>query len=311
MVDNENEDDIDVTIEEEPSEIVDIQDDGDDKEKEPKEDAKYVVDDLKEDNQPAIEKRRLSSKEKRERQREQRARLEARVSALTTQNMEMQRRLQATEGGQLGLRLEGLKSKKEEIQNLYNQTQQRLSQYEEAGNLRGTREAVELKFRLENEYKILEEHERQLSQSASRPPPLDGSTVNYFKGWVDRNPWFKSDISNEDSRIADVISRSLLDEGFHVSQPEYWEELDRRCASRIPAKGKNSKKSQPQYDDDDDDPPPQTVSGRGSTSRNESGRVEVKIDAWTKQQWKNAGIWDDPKERNKAIKEYVSMMEKD
>lgn len=307
----DDEDDIDVTIEEEPDEVVDSGEDTESK-PDPKDNENYTVDDLEGDSQTKIEKRRLSSKEKRERQREQRTRLEAKVKALTSQTVEMQRRLQAAEGNQYGLRLEGIKNKKEELQNLYNQATQKLVQFEESNNLKGTREAVELRFRLENEFKSLEQQEQQISQVASRPAPLDNSTVNYFKGWVDRNKdWYKADLSNRDSRIADELSKDILNEGFTTSQPEFWEELDRRCSDYIPTKRKRTLRD-PQYDDDhDDEPPPQTVSGRGNTSRSESSRQEVKIDSWTVQQWKNAGIWDDPKERSKAIKEYQTMMDKE
>jgi len=306
----DDEDDIDVTIEEEPDEVVDASGEVEAK-PEPKEDENYTVDDLEGESQAKIEKRRLSSKEKRERRREQRHRLEAKVKALTSQTIEMQRRLQAAEGNQYGLRLEGIKTKKEELQNLYKQTDQRLSEFEAAGNVKGTREAVELRMRLENEFRAIEQQEQQISQVASRPTPLDNNTVNYFKGFVDRNKdWYRADLSNRDSRIADELSKDILNEGFTTSQPEFWEELDRRCSDYIPTKRKRTAR-EPQYDDEDDAPPPQTVSGRGGAARNESSRQEVKIDSWTVQQWKNAGIWDDPKERSKAIKEYQTMMDKE
>lgn len=311
-------DEIEITIEDEPEETIEVEEPSDADKPEPdkkdvgQDDGEYTVDTLDNDSAPKIEKRRLSSKEKRDRQREQRAKLEAKLSALQSQNLDMQRRLQAAEGGQLGLRLEGIKDKKEELQRLYNQATQNLTQYEDTNNLKGVRHAAELRYRIENEFKALEQQENQIQQIAQRPAPLDNTTVNYFKGWVDRNKtWYKSDLSNRPSRIADDISRDLVTEGFSTGQPEFWEELDRRCSEEIPAKAKTMVR-QPQYDDsDDDDAPPQTVSGKGRTPRSDSGRQEIKIDKWTVEQWKTAGIWDDPKERAKAIKEYQSQMEKE
>jgi len=305
-------DDFDVTVVEEPGENVTTAEEPPEP-AEPKEGENYTVDDLSGESGEKIEKRRLSSKEKRERQREQRNRLEAKVKALTAQTVEMQRKLQSTENNQYGLRLDGIKWKKEELQNVYNNTLRQLEEFEAKGNLRGTREAVELKIKLENEYRALEEREQQIAQVASRPSPIDNTTANYFKGWIDRNKaWYKADLSNRDSRIANELSQDILGEGFVTSQPEFWEELDRRCADYIPTKrlAKKPAKNEPEYDDDDE-PPPQTVSGRGSGARSEGSRQEVKIPSWTVQQWKNAGIWDDPKARNKAIKEYQAVMEKE
>lgn len=310
MLDDEE---FEIKIEEEPD--VEI-DDGDDVEEEkPKDDGDegYIVDELNSKTEDKHEKRKLTKAQRREFWRQDRRKLEATVKSLTSKTIEQEKQLQAIQGNQLGFRMEGLKNKKEEIQNLYQQTNNRLAEFEAANNLKGTREAVELRMRLEAEFRSLEQQEKELLQIAKQPTPLNESTKNYFKGWTDRNKeWYKQDLSNRSSRIADEISGDLLNEGFRTSEPEFWEELDRRCTEEIPAKAKTVTKSvrEPVYDDEDE-PPPQRISGKGSQTRGESGRPEVKIDAWTVTQWKNAGIWDDPKERQKAIKLYQSELEKD
>lgn len=305
-----DDEEFDIQVEEEDEPEVTVTSDGETKQ-EPKEEKEddYIIDDLDSKTDEKREKRKLTKSERRAFWREDRKRTEAQLKALQTRTIELEKQIQSTRGNQYGFQLEGLKNRKEELQAQYQFANQKLNEAETAGNLKATREAVEARIRIENEYKAIEQQEQQVTQIARRPTPLNSDTQNYFKGWADRNRnWFKSDLSNFDSSIADRISSDLYGEGFIASQPEFWEELDRRCEDYIPAKRRMRREPKYEYIEDE---PPQTVSGKGSRSRNDSGRQEVKIDAWTVDQWKNAGIWDDPKERQKAIKEYQSQMNKE
>ena len=239
-----DDDDIKVTVEEEPEETVAVPEDEkegkpvDKPESKEDDDEEYQVDDLSKESEEKRARRREEKKQRKIEMREKRERREAKLKALEQQNLEMQRKLQALEGGQVGFRLEGLRKEKENLQAQFQQTEQRLAEAKATGNLAVATDALELKYRLSNEYKALEQQEQQISQATNQPRPLDRSVVENFNQWHSKNPWFRSDLSNEDSVIADAISGRLVREGFNTSQPEYWEELDRRCAARMPNKNK-------------------------------------------------------------------------
>lgn len=153
---------------------------------------------------------------------------------------------------------------------------------------------------------------------ATQPAGMDPAIVSRAQEWTRERPWFDPTLRDEDSAIAQAIERRLFAEGrLDPRSDEYWEEVDRRIAKRLPdhysANGRDS---------DEDDDEPDTRSGRrvnGSTKepRRASGptikvggrertlrKGEVYIDEDRKAAMIEAGVWDDPKERERYLKSY-------
>src|ERR1700722_5614680 len=155
--------------------------------------------------------------------------------------------------------------------------------------------------------------------AASQPPPQDPAIAMRAQEWAREHPWFDARGGNEESAIAYAVERRVSAEGrLDPRQDEYWEEVDRRLARRLPERYRSAGRS----DDDDDDDEPQATreSGRrvsGNGTRKPSGptikvggrertlrKGEVYIDEDRKAAMIEAGVWDDPKERERFMKAY-------
>lgn len=133
--------------------------------------------------------------------------------------------------------------------------------------------------------------------------------------WLAKRSWYQPDGDGEDTLVARVIDEKLADEGtYDPGTPEYWAELDRRLARRLPHRyGKQQAADQDLIDDDgddnvDDDPKPKNNRGgppTGGSGRDAgSNRRTDNLSAARVQALKDAGHWDDPKQRAKMIKKY-------
>lgn len=154
-------------------------------------------------------------------------------------------------------------------------------------------------------------HARNQSQPARQAVQVrDPVLVSKATSWAERNPWFKNGGADDDSAIADAIAAKLVKEGFNPKTDGYWDELD----DRLSARGIG--------DDDDDDQQDQSQSQRerqpvtrqvrrsppvgGGSGRGDlgGGKTAVTLPTTFVNALKEAGIWDDPKRRNKAIAEH-------
>lgn len=143
------------------------------------------------------------------------------------------------------------------------------------------------------------------------PQVKDPVMVAKAVSWAERNPWFKQGGADDESAIADTIAAKLVKEGFNPKTDGYWEELD----DRLSARGIGG-------DDDDDEQQNQSQSQRerqpvtrqvrrsppvgGGNGRGDlgAGKTAVTLPTPFINALKEAGIWDDPKRRNKAIAEH-------
>jgi hypothetical protein len=117
------------------------------------------------------------------------------------------------------------------------------------------------------------------------------------ESWMNKHKWYDPQGRDTDSRIAKVIDQELAADGWEPSDPEYWDELDSRLASRLPhryaAKGA-SKRTNP------------APSGRSSNPGAGPSGTTFTLSRERVQAIKDAGAWDDPSKRNQMIKAYAS-----
>lgn len=144
------------------------------------------------------------------------------------------------------------------------------------------------------------------------PAPLDPMVREHFASWVKDHRWYNGAGKDQDSRIMLAIDNSLADEGFDPATSEYWDELTRRGRQQLPHRFKKAP-AVPDYDDDEEDDPmplanrrrpaPQ-LSGGSSRESVPSSRTEFRLSPDRVRAMKEAGIWDDPKERADMVKRY-------
>jgi hypothetical protein len=118
--------------------------------------------------------------------------------------------------------------------------------------------------------------------------------------WLQSNSWYDPSGEDVDSRIAKVIDNSLASEGWDPSDPEYWDELDNRLKERLPHRytgksGATNSRSRRTG----------TSTGRADVSGGSNPKNTFTLSRERVQALKDAGMWDDPQKRAKAIRRYA------
>lgn len=149
------------------------------------------------------------------------------------------------------------------------------------------------------------------AQPQQRQPQVDPRIVRHAQDFASKNAWYDPTGRNTDSLILMAVDREVLQDGFDPSTPEYWAELRKRGAKRLPERFK-AQQSDDDADDDDDAPAPQrkpkggpALAGGKQTS-SEPARREIYISPERKQALVDAGVWDDPILRAKYVKRYAA-----
>lgn len=159
---------------------------------------------------------------------------------------------------------------------------------------------------------------RERQQSAAQPARPDPAIVSRAQEWIREHSWFDPQQRDEDSAIAAVIDRQVAREGrFDPRSDAHWEEVDRRLAKRLPHR--YAEGTDLDEDDDTDSHASRSSERRpnGKTPRKASGptikvggrertlkKGEVYIDEDRKAAMVEAGVWDDPKERERFMRSY-------
>jgi hypothetical protein len=136
------------------------------------------------------------------------------------------------------------------------------------------------------------------ARAAQKPAQMDPEVSIMAKKWISDNSWYNPKGQDEESRIVQAIDQALMNEGFNPKTDDYWEELDKRIARRLPERK--------QIDDE-----PKRNGRKGPMiggSREHapaSTRREVYVSPERKEAMIQAGVWDDPLLRQKYLKQYA------
>lgn len=177
----------------------------------------------------------------------------------------------------------------------------------------------------------------ELTRQQNQPPPQlpvpqgDPVVVSNAARFRADKPWIQfgpqSRAANQETQVALLIERQLLAEGeWDAHEPSFWEELDKRIRVAMP---RLFPKQQAPIDDEEDDDeeldetppartrPPAPANNRpreqrrrgpavGGSGRNSGGNREgTRLSAEVVAAIKEAGWWEDPKERADAIKYFT------
>jgi hypothetical protein len=125
--------------------------------------------------------------------------------------------------------------------------------------------------------------------------------------FMERHPWYNPNGTDEDTAITKAIDQTIAREGkYKPSQPEYWGELEKRIAARLPNRAYGFEAA-----DDDAEPAPDTRTRRappvgGGRSAPSTGVTRLPLSPERVAAMKEAGYWDDPKIRTKMAKQYIA-----
>ena len=148
---------------------------------------------------------------------------------------------------------------------------------------------------------------RMKQQANQAPPPpqkaVDPSVQRHAANWIERNEWYKPDLSDTDSKIAKQLDEELTKQGWNAGTADYWEELDSRLQKYLPHRynGASDKR-------DTNRSPRNTVgsSGREASAAYGGTNRTFTLSAEQVRAMKDAGMWDDPAKRAKMVKRYAT-----
>lgn len=217
---------------------------------------------------------------------------------------ELTNRLNAVERKGHGVDLAQVDQAMQQLSQGYAQAQQALKAATEAQDGQTVVEATERMFQIRQRFDQLGRMKVAIQQQSTRPQPLDPRLVMNAQSWIDRNRWYKPEGNDADSRRVRRIDEELAEEGMLPTDPSYWKELTVRVKKELPHRFRQD------YNESTGDrsqlkkqrqPVGSSGASEQSTSRGKKlGTVsKERVDAM-----KQAGIWQDPKLRAAALKEY-------
>ena len=249
------------------------------------------------DEREAIRERRREERKNRKlaaREREDTLRRE--LSARDSIINEMRGRLDAVERRNTGSEVAQLENAKKRTAQEYAYYKDQIRVATEAGNGTAVAEATERLLQSQRRFDELTNYERAYKQRTVAPQPLDPRLVNNAQEWMERNKWYDPAGKDSDSRITLTVDQQLAEEGWDPTTKEYWQELETRVKKYLPHRVNRGKINS--------DRPRSVVTGSGREGVSVSAAGSYKLSAERVSALKDAGIWDDPKQRAEAVKRF-------
>jgi len=224
------------------------------------------------------------------------------ISSLERRNETLERRLAQVENAAVGFQFAQIDRLLEDESTRVEYAKMKATQAAQAGNVAEQMEYMEqfhnAKTKLAQVQMLKQRQLEEAKQPRNNvPSPATEVVQQNATDWLHSNRWYDPSGKDTDSRIAKVVDNALASEGWDPADPEYWEELDNRLKERLPHRYTGK-----------------TGGDRNRRSGTSSGRTDVSGSAVKNtftlsrdrvQALKDAGMWDDPSKRAKAIRSYA------
>ena len=226
------------------------------------------------------------------------------ISALERRNETLERRLAQVENAAVGFQFAQIDRLVEDESTRVEYAKMKATQAAQAGDVPSQMEYMEQFYEAKNKLAQIQLLKQRQIEEAKKPRnnvpnPATEVVQENATQWLNSNRWYDPSGKDTDSRIAKVIDNALASEGWDPADPEYWDELDNRLKERLPHRYTSK----------------MTGGDRNRRSGTSSGRTDVSGSAIAKntftlsrdrvQALKDAGMWDDPTKRAKAIRSYA------
>lgn len=281
-----------IPVEEQPEVDTDADDSDDDSEDEGDERLAESEDDSEEDI-ASSKSNRDRRKKRRDMQRRAKEAAERKIQLLERQNAEMLQRLSTIEGHTQNASAQTLQQRIAAKQREIQQAEMIIAKATEAGNGDDVVAAMRIRDQAKDEaYQLsaaAQQFETQRQQATQ--PRVDPNVVSYAKQWMDANPWYDPTGRDRDSAVTKAIDNELASEGYDPASREYWEELTGRVAEAIGESDAKPKRKAP-------------PTGRTREHAPVSTKREIYVTPERKQAMIDAGVWDDPVQRQRYLKAY-------
>lgn len=306
----------DIVIVEDPKQLSADAEDRDDDDNDDDDDRRITASDDDESDDPdekereAIrERRRLEKLERKQRRDEAIKRDKLELDFLRKQNDQLERRLAGVEQRTFQADLSQIDAAIAEAVNQAEMAERVIAKAVEAGNGEDVTKAMRYRDEAMRRAQQLQFQKQQTAQQRPSTPALDDRTMRYAQEFISENPWYDAQGRDEDSAIVIAIDQALAKDGYNPSSEEYWDELRKRAARRLPERfgkaGKESSRTRESEPREERTPRGGPAVGSGREHAPASTRKEIYISPERKQALIEAGVWDDPVLRMKYVKRYA------
>ena len=252
------------------------------------------------------ERRRQERAERKQRRDEYIKRDKLELEFLRKRNDELERRLTAQEQRAHTADLRGFDAEIKRAQEEAEMADKVIAKAVAAGN--GDDVAQALKYRdqaLQRAQQLAWQKQQAAQQAPAAQTAVDDRAMAYAREFMQENKWYDPQGRDEDSAIVLAIDQSMNRDGFDPRSEDYWVELRRRAAKRLPERFGSERKAAPREERAPREARGGPAVGSGREHAPASTRKEVYISPERKQALIEAGVWDDPVLRMKYVKRYA------
>lgn len=175
-----------------------------------------------------------------------------------------------------------------------------IAEQQRANNPDGVAEATDKMLQSMREHDHFSNLRKGYTQNQARgaTPTVDPELSRHANKWMGDNKWYNPASGDDDSAIVVALDKTLLGSGYNPSTEAYWTELSTRVAKYLPHRAK------PAYT------PPNSggrspVAGSGAAGGGSAvAKGNFTLSADRVKAMKDAGMYDDPKNRALMIAQY-------
>lgn len=259
------------------------------------------------------ERRRQEKLERKQRREEARNRDKLELDFLRKRNEDLERRMSAQEQRTHSLDLSAFDGAIAKAAQEAEMADRVIAKAVAAGNGEDVTQAMRYRDQALAKIQQLNFQKQQMANQRPQPQQIDDLTLRHAQEFIKENPWYDAQGRDEDSAIVIAIDQSLAKEGFNPQSEEYWDELRRRAAKRLPERFDDDAAPRKRADRQDRQERQETrreprggpAVGSGREHAPASTRKEIYISPERKQALIEAGVWDDPVLRNRYVQRYA------
>ena len=255
-------------------------------------------DDHPDDSEAVRAARRARRRSKKDLIRTTNAEKDVRLQQMQRQNEEMSARIANMERKTQQHDVSRIDKAIEDKQVALEYARMKLAEATNSGDGEGAVKAQELMFDTRQQLQQLATMKQNADRPQAQTQRIDPGVQRNAATWIDRNEWYKPDLSDTDSKIAKLIDEGLVSEGWNPGTADYWDELDNRLQKRLPHHyNKSSDRN------DSVRSPRNTVGSSGreaSAAYGGTNKSTYVLSPERVRAMKDAGAWENP-ERKKAM----------
>ncbi len=262
-------------------------------------DVSHAIDDAADgtdDERAAIrERRRQERLEQKTRRREREEQTRRELSAKDAKITQLSQRLDEIERRSTNGDLAHISNSKLKAAEAYKHYKDQIRVGTESGNGTLVADATERMILAKGKFEELARLEDAVKTKSNTPQPLDTRVAQNAKAWTDANTWYDPRGKDQDSRVVLSIDQALAEEGWDPTTSDYWKELSIRTKKYLPHREKRDNIQRNVRN---------VVAGSGRETSLQKPGGSFKLSSERVKALKEMGVWDDPIQRNKMIKQY-------